>query len=153
VARVVLQRDEDVKILKIHTLENGWCDKDYVMLHAVFQLLADFVEQEKPDQIVDWNSEPEHKHAWKEIHSLYRWWTKTRPARKSPLDEKGLKKPPMRWKKLLGTDHRQLVDYDKKKYPAYDFALKKHWRMEKKQNEEDQKNLHRLIEIRQVLWT
>jgi hypothetical protein len=45
------------------------------------------------------------------------------------------------------------MDYDKKKYTAYDVALKKHWRMEKRQNEEDQKNLHRLIEIRQFLWT
>ena len=142
-----------MKILKIHTLEKGWWDKDHLMLHAVFQLLVDFVEQEKPDQSVDWNSDAQHRHAWKEIQSLYRWWTQTRPARKNPLDAKGLKKPPMRWKKLLGTDHCQLVDYDKKKYTGYHVALKKHWRMEKRQNEEDQKNLHRLIEIRQFLWT
>lgn len=142
-----------MKILKIHTLEKGWCDKDHVMLHAVFQLLVDFVEQEKPDQIVDWNSDPVHKQAWKEIRSLYRWWMQTRPARKSPLDEKGLKKPPMRWKKIDGTENRQLVDYDKKKYAAYDGALKKHWQLEKKWDEEDQRNLHRMIEIRQFLWT
>jgi hypothetical protein len=40
-----LQRDDNVRILKIHTLESGWCDKDYIMLHAVFQLLV-----EKPSQ-------------------------------------------------------------------------------------------------------
>jgi hypothetical protein len=142
-----------VKILKIHSLEKGWCDKDYVMLHAVFQLLVDFVEQEKPDQIVDWNSDAVHKEAWKEIRSLYRWWTQTRPARKSPLDEKGLKRPPMRWKKIDRTENRQLVDYDKKKYAAYDAAMKKQWRLEKKWDEEDQRNLHRMIEIRQFLWT
>jgi hypothetical protein len=56
-----------MKILKIHTLEKDWCDKDYAMIHAVFQLLADFVEEEKPDQIVDWNSDPEHKRAWSKI--------------------------------------------------------------------------------------
>jgi len=89
-----------MKVLKIHTLEKGWCDKDYVMLHAVFQILVDFVEQEKPDQIVDWNSDPEHRRARREIRSLYRWWKQTRPARKSPLDQKGLKRPPMRWKKI-----------------------------------------------------
>lgn len=49
-----------MKILKIHTLEKGWCDRDQIMLHAAFQLLVDFVERENPDQIVDWNSEPEH---------------------------------------------------------------------------------------------
>jgi hypothetical protein len=123
------------------------------MLHAVFQLLVDFLEQEKPDQIVDWNSGPEQKHAWKEIQSLYRWWMQTRPTRKNPLDEKGLKKPPMRWRKVAGTDHRQLLDYDKQKYAAYEAALKKQRRLEKKWDEEDQRNLHRLIEIRQFLWT
>jgi len=142
-----------MKILKIHTLEKGWCDKDHVLLHAVFQLLVDFVEQEKPDQIVDWNSDPAHKQAWKEIRSLYRWWTQSRPTRKSPLDEKSLKKPPMRWKKIDETENRQLVGYDKKKYAAYDAALKKHWRLEKKWDEEDQRNLHRMIEVRQFLWT
>jgi|GEM_PF-256768 hypothetical protein len=148
-----LRRDEELRILRIHTLESGWCDKDCVMLHALFQLLVDFVEHEKPDQIVDWDSDPDHKHAWKEIQSLYRWWTKTRPARKSPLDEKGLKKPPIGWKKLPGTDLRRLVDYDKKKYASYVLALKKYRRIEKEWDKEDQKNLHRLIEIRQFLWT
>ena len=141
-----------MKILKIHSLEKGWCDKDYVMLHAVFQLLVDFVEQEKPDQIVDWNSDPVHKDAWKEIRSLYRWWTQTRPARKSPLDEKVLKRPPMRWKKIDRSENQQLVDYDKKEYAAYDAAMKKHWQLEKKWGDEDQRNLHRVVDIRQFLW-
>jgi hypothetical protein len=134
-------------------MEGGWRDKDHVMLHAAFQLLVDFMEQEKPDQIVDWNSGPEHKHARKEIQSLYRWWTHTRPLRKSPLDAKGLKKPRMRWRTIPGTGLRQLMDYDKKKYAAYGTALKKHWQMEIMWNEEDQRNLHRLIEIRPFLWT
>jgi len=30
VRRLVLQREEDVKILKIHTLEKGWCDRAYL---------------------------------------------------------------------------------------------------------------------------
>lgn len=142
-----------MKILKIHTLEKGWCDRDQIMLHAAFQLLVDFVERENPGQTVDWNSEPEHKHAWKEIRALYKWWTQTRPIRRSPLDEKGLRKPPMRWKKVPGSDCQQLLDYDKKQYAAYDAALKKHWRLQKKWDEEDQRNLYRLIEIRQFLWT
>ena len=142
-----------MKILKIHTLEKGWSDKDHVILHAAFQLLVDFVEQEKPAKIVAWNFNAEHKHAWKEICALYTWWTETRPARKNPLDEKGLQKPPMRWKKMPGSDNWQLVDYDRKKYVAYDSALRKHWRLEKKWDDEDQRSLHRLIDIRQYLWT
>ncbi len=142
-----------MKILKIQTLEKGWCDRDHIMLHAAFQLLVDFVEQEKPDTIVDWNHSQEHRHAWKEIRALYKWWTETRPARKSPLDEKSVKRPPMRWKKVPGSENRELVFYDKRKYAAYDLALKRHWRLEEMWDEEDQRNLHRLVNIRQFLWT
>ena len=59
----------------------------------------------------------------------------------------------MRWKEIPGSDNSQLMDYDKKKYAAFDAALKNHWRLEKKWNEEEQRNLHRLIEVRQFLWT
>ena len=142
-----------MKILKIQSLDKGWCDKDHVMLHATFQLLVDFVEQERPDQIVDWNSNPQHKQAWKEIRSLYKWWTQTRPARKSPLYEKGLKIPPLRFKKIPGSDLRELCKYDKKKYPDYEKAIKKQSRLDKKWHEEDQRNLHRLIDVRPFLWT
>jgi hypothetical protein len=142
-----------MKVLKIQTLEKGWCDKDYLLLHAVFQILIDFIEQEKPDQIIDWNSDPEHRQAWREIRSLYRWWKEIRPARKSPLDQKMLKRPPFRWKKIPGTENYQLVDYDKKKYSAYEAARKKHWQLEKKGYEEDQRKLHLLIEVRPFLWT
>ncbi|MBF0546713.1 MAG: hypothetical protein HQM08_19860 [Candidatus Riflebacteria bacterium] len=142
-----------MKILKIHTLEKGWWDKDHIMLHAVFQLLSDFMEQEKPDKIVDWSFDSKHKHAWKEIRSLYRWWTRVRPTRKDPLDDKNLKKPPIRWKKISRSDNRKLVDYDKKIFAEYDAALKKHFQLERKWEKEDQRNLHRLIEIREFLWT
>src|SRR5574341_1593426 len=103
-----------MKILRFHTLQKGWSDRDHVMLHAAFQLLGDFMEQEEPDRIVDWNATPEYKHAWKEIRTLYKWRSQTRPARRSPLDDRALKKPPMRWKKVPGSDNQQLCDYDKK---------------------------------------
>jgi hypothetical protein len=37
-----------MKRLKITTLGKGQFDKDEVLLHAAFQLLADFLEQEQP---------------------------------------------------------------------------------------------------------
>ena len=50
VKRNIPKGDDDMKVLKIHTLEKGWCDKDYLLLHTAFQILVDFVENEKPDQ-------------------------------------------------------------------------------------------------------
>ncbi len=138
--------------LKIHTLKNGWYDKDEILLHAAFQLLVDFIETERPGRI-DWNAEKMHRQAWLEIKSLYKWWKQKRPVRHSPLDSKKLLKPPLKLKKIPGSELSQLVQPDRKKYAAYYRAMKKDARLEKQWYEEDQRNLHRLIEIRSFLWT
>ena len=142
-----------MKRLKITTLDKGWHDKDEVLLHAAFQLLTDFVEKEQPEKIVDWDSDELHKSAWEEITSLYKWWTKTRLKRRSPLDDKKLTRPPFKLKKIPGSDLRQWVKSDKKKYAAYYQALEEHARLENDWYEEDQRNLHRLIDVRGFLWT
>ena len=107
-----------MKRLKITTLDKGWHDKDEVLLHAAFQLLTDFVEKEQPDKIVDWGADELHQRAWEEITGLYKWWTETRPKRRSPLDDKKLKQPPFKFKKIPGSDMRELVRPDRKKYAA-----------------------------------
>ena len=56
-----------------------WCDKDLVMLHACFQLLVDFLAQEKPQKIVDYTHDRRHREAWKELQALYRYWQVERP--------------------------------------------------------------------------
>src|SRR4030042_4432555 len=127
-----------MRSLKIHTLEKGWYDKDEVLLHGAFQLLIDFVEQEKPDKIVDWNAYELHKKAWKEIKLLYNWWKKERPARKNPLEDRKKKHPPLKFEKIPGSDLLKMVEPDKKKYANYYRALEEHWRLEKKGGEEDQ---------------
>jgi hypothetical protein len=142
-----------VKLLKIHTLDKGWRDRDEVLLHAAFQILVDFVEQEHPDKLINWNDTEEHRRAWKEIRSLYRWWTTTRPGRYSPLDNEELVVPPLRFRKIPNSEMVEMVESDKKKYAAYYRALKQHGQLEQKWHEEDQRNLHRLIEIREHLWT
>ena len=61
-----------MRTLKIHTLnsikEQPWCDRDYVMFHACFQLLVDWAEKE--DGLNHCNYEA-HKDTLKE---LYNWW-------------------------------------------------------------------------------
>lgn len=142
-----------MRALKIQTLKGGWCDRDEILLHAAFQILVDFVEQERPAEIVDWSHDATHRRAWKEIMGLYRWWKKTRPARKSPLDDRKLKHPPFRFKKIPGTNFSEMLEPDRKKYAHYYRALRKDAQLEKKWLTEDQRNLHRLIEIRSFLWT
>ncbi|MEA1877838.1 MAG: hypothetical protein U9N86_13355 [Bacteroidota bacterium] len=142
-----------MKYLKIHSLEKGWHDKDEILMHASFQLLVDFVEQEKPDKIIDWQADELHSKAWKEIQLLYKWWKKERKTRKDPLDDKRIKHPPLKLEKIPESDMCRMVEPDRKKYARYYQALKKSWKLELKWEEEDQRNLHRLIDIRKFLWT
>ncbi len=142
-----------MKQLKIYSLDKGWCDKDILLLHAAFQILVDYMEKEKPEKLVDWKATPEHQRAWSEMSSLYRWWTEKRPARRSPLEDKNLKKPPVRWRDVPGTNCRELLAWDKEQYSKYESAVKIHARLEKKWREEDQTNLQRLIAVRCFLWT
>jgi hypothetical protein len=67
------------KRLKIDTLNSQWHDQDQIMLHAAFQCLVDFIEKEKPGEVVeDWKGMgAEAWGAWLEMNRLY-WWWKTR---------------------------------------------------------------------------
>ena len=142
-----------MKYLKIESLEKGWCDKDRLMLYAAFQILIDFVEKETPDKIIDWNWDMAHKIAWAEINSLYNWWTRIRPQRRSPVDYKKMKRPLFRFEQLKGKELGELIRPNKKKYAKYFKALKKEVKLEDKWLNEDNGNLFRLIRIRKYLWT
>jgi len=139
---------------KINTLRAGrWHDKDEILLHAAFQLLVDFIEREQPAKRIDWSVDARHRKAWKDILSLYRWWKRERPVRKSVLDRKNVNWPVYRTEKVPGKDLRRWVAPDRKKYAAYYRLSKLSWRQEAEWAAEDQKNLHRLIDIREYLWT
>ena len=116
-------------------------------------MLVDFIEKERPDRVIDWSSDEIHKHAWREMRALYKWWTKVRPARRSPLDNRRLSIPPLKSKKIPDTDSYRIIEPSRKKYAAFYKAIEVHNRLEQKWLEEDQRNLHRLIDIRGFLWT
>ena len=141
-----------MKNLRIQSLDNGWFDMDHLLLHAAFQLLVDFMEKEDVKRI-DWNADKSTKKAWAEAKSLYHWWTNIYPKRKSPLDDKKLGRFPIKYRCVKNMSAREIVWPDKKKYAKHykaietDIHLKKQWYLE------DNKNLHRLINIRKYLWT
>lgn len=137
---------KQVQVLKIGSLDHRWHDKDEALLHAAFQLLVDFIEQEQAGKRINWNANELFKRAWREINSLYKWWKVRRPARQSPLDDKKLAIPPLKFKKMPDSQMYQMVEPDKKKYAAYYRALRQHAQLEQKWYEEDQRKLHRLNE-------
>lgn len=139
-----------MKYLKIHTLEKGqWYDKDCILLHAAFQILVDFVEKERPAEIVEWQHDELHRHAWSEISQLYHWWKKEHPNRHDPLDD--VTGPSL--EELFDSEENVIVFPEREKYPEYYAAMDKSTELENEWHEEDQRNLHRLIDIRPFLWT
>jgi hypothetical protein len=62
-----------MRTLKINSLPGGrsWIDRDIVMLHACFQILCDYIEKEKGDEHVSYES---HKDFVDEVRFLYNWW-------------------------------------------------------------------------------
>ena len=139
-----------MKYLKIHTLNKGqWYDRDTILLHAAFQVLADFIEQEKPDEIVDWQHDELHSNAWSELTQLYRWWKEERLNRHDPLDD--VPSPPE--EEYVFSEEGQLIFPDREKYQDYYAAMDRSLKLENEWYEEDQRQLHRLIEVRPFLWT
>ena len=140
------------KTLKIHSLANKYIDRNELLLHAAFQILRDFMEKENPNKHIDWNFEERQAKAWREIKYLYRWWTKTRPAREDPILDPAVEMPPMMFEHCPSGGSR-LIPYDRKKYAKYHKASRAQLKAEARWDKEDQENLHRLIDVRQYLWT
>jgi len=125
-----------MKRLEIQSLPKGWCDRSELLLHAMFQVLVDFVEKEKPFDYWEYEEHTEQRHAAEEIKSLYDWW-KNRLNRISPFDE---------------------VPKEHIKFPLD--KMSKEWRESSKkacEQEvlyilEDMENMLRLVKIHRHLW-
>ena len=60
--------------LHIKSLPPTWQDRDVLIEHAMFQILTDFIEKEKPDDLIDWDATPECRAARDKMQELYEWW-------------------------------------------------------------------------------
>ena len=60
-----------IRIKSLEPIKNKWLDKDEIMLHACFQLLENYIEEEKGDTHCDYEA---HKEFVDELRCLYKWW-------------------------------------------------------------------------------
>jgi len=147
-----------MRYLKLPNLETGqWCDKDEMMLQACFQLLVDYVEGEKAGEVINWDSDEGHANAWKEISELYEWWKNIRPNRSCKfLDDDEMESPKYVWGEEDDDGNVGLLKFEFSSEEAkkeWREAAEEYGRLEGEWFQEDQKNLHRLIEIRSYMWT
>jgi hypothetical protein len=130
-------------LLKITTLpaDSEWCDKDYVLLHACFQLLVDFIEQEKPQEFVDYKSDKQQAKEWAEIQKLYKYWKFDHPRLVKAVD-----RALDRWHGMTkGATARATSKQEKA-------AFEKYTQMDDQLLAQEDEMLGRLINIRHHLW-
>lgn len=60
--------------ITVKTLPSTWNDRDRFLVHVMFQVLTDFIEKEKPDVHIDWDSTKEHRFARDKMDELLGWW-------------------------------------------------------------------------------
>jgi len=166
------------KKLVISTLDGGYWDKDEILLHVNFQILVDYVEKElstmydccgmigdnnQKDKglfyLNNYVSEDEQsKIFYKEVLELYNWWKITRPNRVDIFDSKEFEPYkdfdpfehiPDENKKLT----RLVNNVDNPLYLGYKNLIDKQMKNENDWYEEDTNMLHRIINIRNGLWT
>jgi hypothetical protein len=88
-------------VLKIESLPENWRDKDEILLHASFQLLKNFIEQEKEIiEQINWKHDGETENAKSEIDFLYNWWLK-RVDKNDDLDEKQYEEDNLMLRRLI----------------------------------------------------
>lgn len=143
----------------IHSLEPGYHDKDEMMLHACFQLLVDFVEEEEPFRVVNWEEDEIHRCVASEIRDLYDWWKNKRPLRQTALDMLPEAKCPEPFACFVKNE-KGCLSYgpeERRKeallYPEYVEAMDSSVKEEEAWEREDDENLARLVKIRPHLWT
>ena len=119
----------------ITSLDRNWLDKDEVLLHACFQILVNFFEDECPEEISVFEKEDY------ELKGLYLWWITERLNRKDAWDAKY----------FVGVEQPQ--NFNREEYKEYWDVLEVCSKREEEYRQEDTQNLIRLIELRNRMWT
>jgi hypothetical protein len=140
-------------LLKITTIpaDSEWCDKDRVLLHACFQLLVDFIEQEKPEEFVDYKSTLLLAKEWAELQELYNYWKYDHPKLVKAVD-----RALSRWHgenkiaaKQEGSDSSLSFEEASKRGKI---AFEKYMSLDDQLQAQEDEMLRRLINVRDQLW-
>jgi len=110
--------------------------------------LTDWMNDDSTDEL-----SARHAKMCAELYELYDWWVNIRPNREDPYDfsyEKDVSSSIGVGASVLSTKWKTENPELSEKYSG---LLKQAWKLEEFYNEEDQSMLHRLVDIRQALWT
>lgn len=135
-------------VLKVKTLSPTWIDRDNLLVHAMFQILTDFFEKEKPLGHFDIDHSP-NKSEWMELHTIYKWWHDIGKNFDSVYDYDTIEHSQFEWKSIENGNFELITNYSQDE--------KDYWNQVHKREEDFEKqlthNLKRLVELKGMLWT
>ena len=150
-------------------LEPGWHDEDERMLHACMALLGQYVkwhggaaELEKfssdlrshPDQNAPAGLDSGQADRQDEATTIWRWWTEERPRDQAREEELLHILYGHRQLRFKPTENPNLSELEMDEFAGDEVALNaEHRALQAKIHDDEQKMLHRLIDIRPSLWT
>lgn len=136
-------------LIRTGLTKTDWHDKDQLILYGMMNLLKDYVEKEECFQTINWESDPEHLNAAREIRVIYEWW-KTYENRLKEIDDQ-LDVWHDQFQQRSGEGLEKINNPIKSKME--DIEFEKLHLMEELLEAEEQEMLIRLIKIRKFLWT
>lgn len=138
-------------IIRPTTLKPGYHNEYDLILHSVFHILTEFIEYNKKEDLINWESDKPHSNFWKEANELYNWWINVHPYRYDKLeieypDPDGPSGSNCSW--ILSNKYNDTSEYKEWIKIANIRRIK-----ENEFKQEDETNLIRLMKIRMFLWT
>jgi len=143
-----------------------WVDKDTVLVHTMFEVLCQFIEDECSPGIVDWegsghmiNIDGEDVNVRAEMQFLYNWWVHTYNKAYEEVNDilytKIEKHMPTRcWKQIskhVSEYHpKHKTKHDEAQYRIYMDAATK---LENIKDKDSKEKMHRLVNISPYMWT
>ena len=140
--------------LRIKTLPSTWIDSVEKLPHAMFQILTNFIELEKPDDHINWDSTPDHRQARDKMDELYEWWHNVylKFDCMEGYDSSKTLSEEQRFTPIENDNDKEIrYKYNSNEYEKKFFE--KANRLEMEMNEELNRRCKELIDIREFLWT
>lgn len=162
--------------IKPRYLSHQWCDRSTLLPHIMFEVLSDFIERECSPGHIDWEGtghtvvvNGEEINVSTEMHTLYDWWhqdyTKVYPKTLEALWAEVFRFQPKHGDIPKDYDGNVVAEEDADVYEwttifdseeqrnAYDAAMDVVHDVEREQSDNLTEMMHRLVNLRQYLWT
>lgn len=153
VRSVVIEKHHLIDLRGALDYKWGYTDPSHKLFIAPFVILCEFIEKEHPFDIIDWDSDPDHRHAADEMQAIYAWFKTGRAEQHAKVEAM-----------YVGYQKDEILKFgdnifDSMNQPGWGKFYREHpvriaWAKAEEELEAiDEDMLQRVMKIRRYLWT